>query len=172
MSNRRKFIRDLSLSSAAIAIGINNKNKNLPFGFLKNADGPFLATGIKIGEVSSTGAIIWTRLTEASVRISDNAPQPTILYKNPTTGKFEHNAGKESRPNREPKVIYPEGIDVNTIAGAVPATPGEVRVLWKTGTGTAWKKSAFNHAWQAIIKFLQLLKEVLKQHQQLMKAMI
>src|SRR5665647_3169476 len=125
MSNRRKFIKDLSLSSAAIAIGVNNKNKILPFDFLKNTNGPFMATGIKIGEVSSTAAIIWTRLTKSPVRVSDDAPQPTILYKNPTTGEFEHKEGKETRPNREPKIIYPRGIDVNTIAGAVPATAGE-----------------------------------------------
>ncbi|WP_202552067.1 alkaline phosphatase D family protein [Ginsengibacter hankyongi] len=146
MSNRRKFIRDLSLSSAAIAIGVNNNNKISPFDFLKNSNGPFMATGIKIGEVSSTAAIIWTRLTKSPVRVTDDAPQPTILYKNPTTGKFEHKEGKETRPNREPKIIYPRGIDVNTIAGAVPGTAGEVRVLWTAGNGNAWKESA----WQPV----------------------
>src|SRR5674476_522038 len=124
MSNRRKFIKDLSLSSAAIAIGVNNKNKILPFDFLKNTNGPFMATGIKIGEISSNAAIIWTRLTKSSIRVSDDAPQSIIFDKNPKTREFEHKGYKESRPNREPKVIYPEGIDVNTIAGAVPATAG------------------------------------------------
>jgi alkaline phosphatase D len=143
MSNRRKFIKDLSIGSAAIAIGMGNKNEFLSFEFDKTSAGPFMATGIKIGEVSTTEAIIWTRLTKDAVRVSDDAPQPTILYKNEQTGEFEHKGKNESRPDREPKVIYADGTDVNTIAGAVPSAMGEVRVLWKMMNNAKWNKTSW-----------------------------
>ena len=143
MSNRRKFIKDFSLSSAAIAISINNKSKVLSCDFFENKKGPFLATGIKIGEVSSTDAIIWARLTKNTDRVSDDAPEPTILYKNDQTGIFERKSGKQARPDREPKVIYPDGFDINTIAGAVPPATGEARVSWKAENTNTWQKSSW-----------------------------
>ena len=51
-----------------------------------NQKGPFLATGIRIGDVSQTEAVIWTRLTLNKNRGSD-APQPIALYTDPDTGK-------------------------------------------------------------------------------------
>ena len=48
--------------------------------------GPYLATGIRIGDVSQTEAIIWTRLTLNKKRV-DNAPQPIALYTDSETGK-------------------------------------------------------------------------------------
>ena len=146
MSNRRKFIKDLSLSSAAIAIGVNNKNKALPFDFSETNNGPYMATGIKIGEVNETSAIVWARLTKYAKRVSDEAPEPTILYKNDQTGIFEHKGDKEARPDREPKVVYPNGIGIHEIAGAVPAAGGEVRVRWKAENSNSWQQSP----WQAV----------------------
>ncbi|MBS1654577.1 MAG: alkaline phosphatase D family protein [Bacteroidetes bacterium] len=141
MPTRRKFIKDVSAGSAAIALGTGNfKN----FFFSEDTKtGPFMATGIKIGEVSSDDAIIWIRLTKDAVRVSDDAPQPVILYKNDKTGEFEHKGDKESRPDREPKVIYPEGTDINTIAGAVPAAAGEVRVLWRIANTKKWNETTW-----------------------------
>ena len=105
--------------------------QNMAFAKGRKTEGPYMATGIKIGEVSDTQAIIWTRLTKNPNRVSDLAPQPTIFYKNPETGQFEPKSEVNGRPDREPKVVYPKGIDVNTIAGAVPGTDGEVSVSWK-----------------------------------------
>ena len=51
-----------------------------------NQKGPYLATGIRIGDVSQTEAVIWTRLTLNKNRVSD-APQPVALYTDPDTGK-------------------------------------------------------------------------------------
>ena len=51
--------------------------------------GPYLATGIRIGDVSQTDAIIWTRLTLNKKRV-DNAPQPIALYTDSETGKKTH----------------------------------------------------------------------------------
>ena len=51
-----------------------------------NQKGPFLATGIRIGDVSQTEAVIWTRLTLNKNRVND-APQPIALYTDTDTGK-------------------------------------------------------------------------------------
>ena len=145
MTTRRKFLRDVSLGSAAIAVGVKANAASSPFAVPEKTNGPYLTTGIKIGEVSDTRAIVWARLTQNRERVSDDAPEPTILYKNDQSGLFEHKGNKESRPNREPKVIYPEGVDVSGLCGAVPAAPGEARVRWRTAKG-GWKASD----WQSV----------------------
>lgn len=146
MSNRRKFIKELSFGSAAIALGVSSKNDLLSFDAAQAGRGAYMATGIKIGEVSSTEAIIWARLTKNLQRVNDEAPEPVILYKNEKTGEFERKGEKESRPNREPKVIYPGGTNVHTIAGAVPPAAGEIRVSWRLMNNKKWKESS----WQKV----------------------
>ena len=47
---------------------------------------PYLATGIRIGDVSQTEAIVCTRLTLNKKRII-GAPQPIALFTDPETGK-------------------------------------------------------------------------------------
>ena len=42
------------------------------------AAGPYLATGIKIGEVTQTEAIVWARLTQYPQRIGNDAPLPNV----------------------------------------------------------------------------------------------
>ena len=69
-------------------------------------DGPYFATGIKIGEVTQTEAIVWIRLTENPERIGNDAPMPDVKYKDPKTGKMIERKG---RPNITPVVSYPEG---------------------------------------------------------------
>ncbi len=107
--------------------------------------GPFFATGIKIGEVTGNRAIVWARLTKNAKRVPDSAPIPIILYRDPVTGQFDPKGNENSRPDREPRVEYPTGVDINTIAGAVPGSNGEVRFLWKPDGG-GWKKSP----WQTV----------------------
>jgi alkaline phosphatase D len=138
MANRRKFIKDVSLASASMVIGIPG-----PFSLnlSENEQGPFMASGIKIGEISDTQAIIWARLTKNPERVDDTAPQPLILYKNDQTGIFELKGLKEARPDREPKVLYPPGATVDNLAGAVPAASGEVRVQWKPEGSNEWQAS-------------------------------
>ena len=43
------------------------------------ADGPYQATGFKIGEVTDTTANVWTRLTLRSERNSSDAPMVKIV---------------------------------------------------------------------------------------------
>jgi alkaline phosphatase D len=91
-------------------------------------DGPYFGTGIKIGEVTQTSAIIWTRLTEDSVRVSAEAPMIEVFYPDPETGELMPRRG---RPDIKPIVQFPEGYDINTIEGATPGTLGKVRVKYK-----------------------------------------
>ena len=96
---------------------------------------PYQTTGIKIGEVTSNSAIIWTRLSANSQRIGKEGGMPEVLYLNTETGKYEEMRG---RPNATPKVIFPEGKTVSTIEGAVPGASGQVRVLFKTAAESKW----------------------------------
>lgn len=52
------------------------------------AGGPYFATGIKIGEVAPTRAIVWVRLTESPTRVGIEAPLPTVLYRDADTGEL------------------------------------------------------------------------------------
>jgi phosphodiesterase/alkaline phosphatase D-like protein len=60
-----------------------------PLGLMSQSEsdqGPYLATGIRIGDVSQTEAVIWARLTKNKKRIN-NAPLPISLYTDPATNK-------------------------------------------------------------------------------------
>jgi len=106
--------------------------------FSAPSEGPFLATGIKIGEVDQTSAIIWVRLTQRDQRIDDEAPMPEILYLNDTTGDYEPR--DKGRPNRRPKVIYTEGTDIESIEGATPGASGRVRLKVRKTGATDWQR--------------------------------
>ncbi len=99
-----------------------------------HSDGPFQASGIKIGEVTDTEAIIWTRLTGSSKRLGTEAPMPKISY----PGRKKKNA---SRPDAGPIVTFPDGSTVETLEGAVPGATGRVRILYKPQTGGNWKQT-------------------------------
>ncbi|MBA4323351.1 MAG: hypothetical protein C0408_11095, partial [Odoribacter sp.] len=109
----------------------------------QSRSGPYQATGIKIGEISQTEAIIWTRLTLNQKRVGSDAPQPKILYKDSETGiaRSLKSGGEdsESRPDLEPVVTYPEGYNINNIDGAVPGTSGKVRLLYRSKKSSDWK---------------------------------
>jgi alkaline phosphatase D len=99
--------------------------------------GPYQATGIKIGEVTCDTAIVWTRLTRRPERVGSEAPMPEVSYRNPKTGKIVKK--NEGRPNLAPIVNFPEDSTIETIEGAVPGTPGQVRVLYKTDSVSDWQ---------------------------------
>jgi len=98
-------------------------------------EGPYLATGIRIGDVSQTEAIVWTRLTLNKKRITD-APQPIALYTDPETGK-KHT--RKTRRDKNGMIYFPQGYDINTIEGAVPGRKGEVRLRFRTTDSNAWQ---------------------------------
>ena len=100
--------------------------------------GPSQATGFKIGEVTDTEAIVWTRLTRVVERVGFDAPMPVIWYSDPRTGALVERKG---RPDWPPVVRYPAGYSVDNIEGAVPGMRGEVRVLYRTGGSSEWRST-------------------------------
>lgn len=91
------------------------------------ADAPYMATGVKVGEVTETSAIIWTRLTKDEHRVGPDAPIPIVKYREPKTGAI---ANEGNSRDRVPIVEFPNGASVDQLEGAAPGTPGEVRVDW------------------------------------------
>lgn len=83
--------------------------------------GPFLATGMKVGEVTPNGAIVWARLTQKM---------------HPNRNGYDHR-GVSSRNSKVPK-------DVNLLWGACPGTPGQLRIRYgleeslASTTSTEW----------------------------------
>jgi alkaline phosphatase D len=106
-------------------------------------EGPYLATGIKIGEVSQTEALVWVRLTENPERVSNEAAMPEVRYEDPETGEMMERRG---RPDIKPVVTYPEGYTINTIQGATPGMDGKVRLKYRTINHQKWVKTD----WQAV----------------------
>ena len=68
------------------------------------AEAVFLASGVRVGEVSATSAVVWTR----------------------TTAEPRRRAGREV--SGRPVVTLAAGVDVSSLEGAVPGANGEVRV--------------------------------------------
>ncbi|MCC6155192.1 MAG: alkaline phosphatase D family protein, partial [Candidatus Hydrogenedentes bacterium] len=91
------------------------------------ADVPYMATGVKVGEVTETSAIIWTRLTEGEHRVGPDAPTPIVNYRDPKTGAI---ANEGNSRVRVPIVEFPNGASVDQLEGAAPGCGGEVRVDW------------------------------------------
>jgi len=109
-----------------------------------DTDGPYQAMGIKVGEVTDTTAIVWTRLTRRPARIGSDAPMPAILYRNPDTGELGERP--KGRPDVPPVVQYPEGVSIEDIEGAVPGAKGEVRVRYRPENDTDWESTS----WRAV----------------------
>jgi len=100
-------------------------------------NGPYFGTGIKIGEVTQSEAIIWVRLTENPGRIGNEAPMPDIKYKDPETGQLVERKGRRSMT---PVVTYPEGLTAKNIQGATPGTDGKVRLKYKLKGEKDWNE--------------------------------
>ena len=92
-----------------------------------NADVPDQATGFKVGEVTDSSAIVWTRLTLRKRRNSSDAPKVEIVVDD---GSSDSRRKKGIR-----QVAFPDGLNIRDVFEAVPGTDGDVRVLWRpTGT--------------------------------------
>lgn len=98
--------------------------------------GPYQATGIKIGEVTDTSAIVWTRLTAVRERIGESAPNPIVKYRDPKTGELSDQDGGR---DRSPVVEFPNGATVDQIEGAAPGMAGIVGLDVKEADGNDYK---------------------------------
>ena len=101
----------------------------------QDIEGPFFATGIKIGELTQTSAIVWVRLTKNSDRIGNEAPLVEVIYKDPESSQL---ISGTDRPDVPPIVIFPDGYDIHSIQGAVPGTSGKVRLKYKPKDDEDW----------------------------------
>jgi alkaline phosphatase D len=107
-----------------------------------STQGPFQATGLKVGEVTDNEAIIWTRLTQLPERIGTEAPVPDFLYRSPGENELkEAPRGRFRPPDWTPVVIYPEGSSIEFIEGAVRGEPGETRVLYRQTESETWQST-------------------------------
>jgi len=105
--------------------------------------GPYFGTGIKIGEVAQSEAIVWVRLTKAPLRVGNDAPIPIVKYKDPETGAMLE---RKERPDITPVVYFPDGYNINTIQGATPGSEGKVYLKYKVKEETQWKQTE----WQTV----------------------
>lgn len=110
-------------------------------------EGPYLATGIKIGEVTQSEAIVWARLTSTPQRVGNDAPMPDIRYRDEKTGELIEN--RSGRPNMVPEVIFPDGYTMDNIQGAVPGCDGKVRVKYRQSGASDWVVTDWKQASKA-----------------------
>jgi len=111
---------------------------------LSSCASPYMATGIKIGEVTDSEAIVWVRLTKDEQRVDFGAPIPTVSYTLASTGEPLVDMQYRQR-DAVPSVEFPGGSSIDTIEGAVPGAKGIVRVHYKAEGDkefkvTAWQK--------------------------------
>ncbi len=91
---------------------------------------PYQANGVKIGEVTQTTAIIWTRLTRSPERLTDGVPFPKV-------DKNKDEAGNWLDPNPQ----LPEGATLDQMQDCVPGVPGEVRLgYWEMADKEATRR--------------------------------
>ena len=95
------------------------------------AGSPYMATGMKIGEVTATEAIIWVRLTADEKRVDFGAPMPEVSYTDVNTGEPVESNYRKRRSDSVPTVKFPGGSSIDTIEGAVPGAVGVARVYYK-----------------------------------------
>jgi len=98
---------------------------------------PFQATGFKVGEVSSSSAIIWTRLTLRPDRNPADGPMVEIRYANDSGGR---------RQRAVQEVVYPPNVTVADIRNAAPGGNGQVRVGYRPHGTERWKLTS----WQTV----------------------
>ncbi len=115
--------------------------------------GPWQASGFKVGEVTDTTAIVWTRLTRNEERVHKPGVLPIIWYRDSKTKELllKPKDGRKdwiventdnSLFNNEsyftPVPRYPEGESLATVDGAVPGMAGEARVRYRAAGSSDW----------------------------------
>ncbi len=134
---RRKFIRQASLGLGSMLPVVNSLKA------LEINTGPHFTTGIKIGEVTETSAIIWARLAKNSSPVGKQALIPIVRYLDEANGEWHpvsyfKEKYKQDRPDRKVQLTYPDGYNINNIEGAVPGMPGEIRILHRKKSDSHW----------------------------------
>ena len=138
--------RPLCPTSIVCALGVLlcfRAASTVPASAAEAADGPFQATGFKVGEVTSDSAIVWMRTTLRAKPNPGDAPMATFVYD--TAEKYTPNARtRAKRPKgRIVAVTYPEGMSAADIRYAAPGVSGETRVLYGLARGetSEWQET-------------------------------
>ena len=114
------------------------------------AEGPYQATGFKVGEVTDSTAIVWTRLTLKAKPNPPTAPTLTFSYSGGATFQPDLRERPKHPPTRLNGIEYTTKGGANDIRYAAPGVAGEVRVLYSTEIREA-RQTIKNTLWQ--IKF-------------------
>lgn len=158
---RRKFIYQTSIGLGGLLPVVNKFNS------FTESNGPYFATGIKIGEVTDSSAIFWVRLTKDQKPVGKFALQPSFYYLDEGNNEWHlvnyfKEKYKQDRPDRKVRVTYPGGFTVSTIEGAVPGNSGKIRIQYRkletsNWLGTDWTmvNATADFSVQVLIKNLQ-----------------
>lgn len=135
---RRKFIYQTSFGLGGL-LPLVKQLKGMTLG-----TGPYLATGIKIGEITDTQAIIWARSTEQAQPVGKQAkiPEYTYLDENDQQWypvKYFKAKYKQDRPDRVCKVEFPTGYTVKNLEGAAPGIQAALRIAYKIKGKKNWQ---------------------------------
>jgi alkaline phosphatase D len=108
------------------------------FGCKKKTDGPYFATGIKIGEVTDNSAIIWARLTNDSLPAGFGNPLPEIVYRDPESGEIvEEISG--NRNAYTPVINFPTEDAYSILEGATVGIEGDIMIYYKPAKSEHWE---------------------------------
>jgi len=97
--------------------------------------GPHFATGIKIGEVTDTSAIVWARLTRHAQRNPADGPLVRIEY--------IESEGAKRRDRAVRGIFFPDGKTVDDLREGAPGIDGDVRVSWRSRGEGEWQRTAW-----------------------------
>lgn len=106
----------------------------------KKTEGPYFATGIKIGEVTDKSVLIWVRLTTDSLPAGPQSPMPVVRYRDPASGQIIDEISG-NRDDFSPVVSYPESHNIHSIQGATIGTEGDVMIYYKPERSNHWEHS-------------------------------
>lgn len=87
--------------------------------------GPHQATGIKVGEVTHSTAIVWTRLTQNPQRNAADLPGFRLLYVDGTSEGLEAGTKKDVK-----KIEFAPGATVDDLPFAAPGAIGQVHMRY------------------------------------------
>jgi alkaline phosphatase D len=103
-----------------------------------------LETGFKVGEVTSTEAIVWTRVTAGESVGFDMRPLPRVSYWDLDKEAWE--VGPQRKRHKTPKIDFMDGATIRSIRGAAPGAAGAVQVRYRTTGVPKWLETE----WEAV----------------------
>ncbi len=110
------------------------------YGCKKKTNGPYFATGIKIGEVTDNSAILWVRLTNDSLPGGFGNPMPEIVYVDPESGQIVDEFTK-NRNYYVPVINFPDEESYSILEGATVGIEGDIMVYYKPENSDHWEQS-------------------------------